>query len=35
MGLEYVKADKFKKGGKDKWPKHKAIKEDKKDNNDN
>ena len=37
MGLKYVKANEFKKGKKDKWPKHKAkaAKEDKKeDNND-
>ena len=31
MGLKYVKGDKFEKGNKDKWPKHKAVKED---NND-
>ena len=35
MGLEYVKGNKFKKGSKDKWPKHKAVKDNKKDNNEN
>ena len=34
MGLEYVKGDKFKKGCEDKWPNHKAVKDEKKDNND-
>ena len=29
MGLKYVKGDKFKKGNKDKWQKHKAVKDDK------
>ena len=33
MGLKYVKADKFEKGNEDKWPKHKAVKDDKKDDN--
>ena len=31
MGLEYVKGDKFEKGNKDKWPKHKAVKDNKDD----
>ena len=31
MGLEYVKRDKFKKGNKDKWTKHKAVKDNKDD----
>jgi len=34
MGLEYVKGDKFEKVSKDKWPKHKAVKDEKYDNND-
>ena len=28
MGLEYVKKDKFEKGKEDKWPKHKAAKDE-------
>jgi len=35
MGLEYVKGDKFEKGSKEKWPKHKAVQDKKKDINDN
>ena len=31
MGLKYVKGEKFEKGNEDKWPKHKAAK----DNNNN
>ena len=27
MVLKYMKGDKFKKGNKDKWPKHKAAKD--------
>ena len=36
MKLKYVKANEFEKGKEDKWPKHKAkaVKDDKKDNND-
>ena len=34
MGLEYVKGDKFEKGTEDKRPKHKDVKDKKKDNND-
>ena len=36
MGLKYVKANEFEKGKEDKWPKHKAkaVKDDKKEDND-
>ena len=37
MGLKYVKSNEFKKGKEYKWPRHKAkaVKDDKKDNNNN